>query len=859
MNEQANCPECNRPLSSDTPGGLCPACLLERGLESNTIGDAAGESNARWTPPPVAELTDSFPELDILELIGRGGMGAVYKARQKELDRLVALKILPPEIGQDESFAQRFAREAQALAKLSHPSIVTIHDFGQRGGLFFFLMEYVDGLSLRHVLNSGGVSAKEALAIVPQICDALQYAHDRGIVHRDIKPENILMNRQGQVKIADFGLAKLVGLAGTAGGGATKAPGARPGAPPEGVTQAGEKVMGTPQYMAPEQIDRPAEVDHRADIYSLGVVFYQMLTGELPAGRFEPPSHKVLIDVRLDEVVLRALEKEPARRYQQVSEVGHEVQTIVSTSNGAQQPPEENTQMEHAWGAVKVPAIGLIVAAGINLAALFALVAVFLIRVIASLGNQTHASVAIVPFLVLFAGLAADCAIFVGAMSMMRLRNRGLAITAAILALIAVPGNLIGLPMGIWALVVLSRREVVEAFEAVRAGSPSSGIKWDSLRSAIRPSLWTVAFHGVLLCLFVGAMVFVVPRFGKVFGDFDTDLPTATWYVLSLSGALQRFFCFLGLPVMLGLLATDAAACVLLHGLVGKRAHRIWSIVITLMILLSAVSCGLAMYLPLRSVVHSLDTPSGATQHPAQVAAYPWRVALSSGITVELIGVSEHPSAGKPWWRPDGKPLGQAPYARLSPGTLAQRGNVAREFAVRLTNLPQERIGSRWSTNPRGSYAVRSPVTVGGDPLPELRGLAVIVPAGQDHMTVKYGVAAGSWTTVATSGAVGSSSSSHEHVSVSFSKAIEKDGTVIVVIAHNATDQDIRVVAMDKAGTEIRTGSYSSGSAGGVNQITCTFANVSLDDIKEFRVQVRPYEWAEFRNVSVRPEAPARP
>lgn len=357
MTEQNKCMKCEAPLPSSVRGGLCPACLLKRGLESHTVGftdEDQAEAAKRWTPPTVEQLAPIFPELDILELIGRGGMGAVYKAREKQLDRLVALKILPPEIGREEAFAQRFAREAQAMAKLSHSNIVTIHSFGSRpitasGDLYFFIMEYVDGLSLRQLLDAGTVSPKEALAIVPQICDALQYAHDRGIVHRDIKPENILVNCAGQVKIADFGLAKLVGLsaAGTAGAGAAEqaadagsrgAPGStrRSTAEPV-VTQAGEKVMGTPHYMAPEQIERPREVDHRADIYSLGVVFYQMLTGELPKASpgqqglvFDPPSRKVLIDVRLDEVVLRALEREPARRYQQVSEVRTQVETIVA-------------------------------------------------------------------------------------------------------------------------------------------------------------------------------------------------------------------------------------------------------------------------------------------------------------------------------------------------------------------------------------------------------------------------------------------------------------------------------------------------------------------------------------------------
>jgi tRNA A-37 threonylcarbamoyl transferase component Bud32 len=289
------------------------------GLESNTVGTADTGTPARWVPPEPAALAVSFPDLEILELLGRGGMGAVYKARQTRLDRLVALKILPPEIGQDRDFTERFAREAQAMARLNHPHIVTIHDFGQTNALYFFVMEYVDGLNLRQVLDAERMAPREALAIVPQICDALQYAHDHGIVHRDIKPENILLNRQGQVKIADFGLAKLVGA--------------------DVSTRAAERVLGTPQYMAPEQVEHPAEVDHRADIYSLGVVFYQMLTGEFPAKLTEPPSKKVAIDVRLDEVVMRALEKDPERRYQQVSQVKTQMETIASSPPASHDRP----------------------------------------------------------------------------------------------------------------------------------------------------------------------------------------------------------------------------------------------------------------------------------------------------------------------------------------------------------------------------------------------------------------------------------------------------------------------------------------------------------------------------------------
>jgi serine/threonine protein kinase len=287
-----------------------------------------------FTAPTPEELARFFPQLEILTLLGRGGMGAVYNARQKDLDRLVAVKILPPGIGDDPAFAGRFTREAKALAKLNHPNIVTIYDFGRADGLFYFIMEFVDGMNLRQLLDVNRIAPREALAIVPQICDALQYAHDQGIIHRDIKPDNILLDRQGRVKVADFGLAKIIHRA-TANdwsdaSGMSDLSDAHPHR--SVTTTAAGKVMGTPQYMAPEQTDHPSEVDHRADIYSLGVVFYQMLTGELPGGQtFVPPSNKVVIDVRLDEVVLRALEKEPNRRYQQASILKTRVETILTT------------------------------------------------------------------------------------------------------------------------------------------------------------------------------------------------------------------------------------------------------------------------------------------------------------------------------------------------------------------------------------------------------------------------------------------------------------------------------------------------------------------------------------------------
>lgn len=338
--------QCGTLLPAGRLEGLCAACLLQQGVMTDSPTNRGGSS---FEPPSLAEVARLFPQLEILAFIGRGGMGAVYKARQPALDRFVALKLLATH-RTDAAFTERFSREARALAKLVHPNIVAVHDFGQVEGWNYILMEFVDGVTLRQLERSGRLSPREALQIVPQVCDALQFAHDNGVVHRDIKPENVLMDTRGRVKIADFGIAKL--------------------ARPEGdaFLTGAQDVMGTPHYMAPEQVERPQEVDHRADIYSLGVVFYELLTGELPLGRFQPPSRKVTVDVRLDEVVLRALEKAPEMRYQTAAEFRTEVETVRTTPRASapetameeEEEEDDGEQVslnEQLWKAVPVVAI----------------------------------------------------------------------------------------------------------------------------------------------------------------------------------------------------------------------------------------------------------------------------------------------------------------------------------------------------------------------------------------------------------------------------------------------------------------------------------------------------------------------
>jgi len=293
---------------SDPLHGLDPADLMAAAAMP-TDGGADTMPLQRADLPSLDEIAAAFPDLEILGLIGHGGMSAVFKARQPKLDRIVALKVLPKSLAATPGFAERFNREGRVLARLSHPSIVAVHDFGESGGFAYLIMEFVDGVNLRQAMRVGRFTPDQALKIIPAICDALQFAHTQGVLHRDIKPENILLDASGKVKIADFGIAKILD---EKSGDML-------------LTQSGAK-LGTAPYMAPEQIEQPSSVDHRADIYSLGVVFYEMLTGELPLGRFAAPSELSSVGGNIDEIVFRALEKERTRRQQSVDEFKTQVE-----------------------------------------------------------------------------------------------------------------------------------------------------------------------------------------------------------------------------------------------------------------------------------------------------------------------------------------------------------------------------------------------------------------------------------------------------------------------------------------------------------------------------------------------------
>jgi len=329
MDTMLICRQCRAPLPAHVLNNLCAACQRD-----GSRTPPASPAQRSFVAPEPAEMARHFPNLEVLELLAVGGMGMVYKARQPQLDRLVALKVLSPELSSEAAFAERFAREAQALARLNHTNIISIYDFGQRDGYYYFLMEYVEGENLYNLIREKHIGPEETKRIMVEICHALQFAHDEGIVHRDIKPSNILIDKKGRVKIADFGLAKLLAKEWES-------------TPPKGAQPT--LVMGTPNYMAPEQLEKPLEVDHRADLYAIGVVFYEMLTMELPIGRFEAPSHRAQVDERIDRVVLRALEKEPKRRYQSATQIRLAIEALNAGTSGGLSPDTHSSHSSWGW------------------------------------------------------------------------------------------------------------------------------------------------------------------------------------------------------------------------------------------------------------------------------------------------------------------------------------------------------------------------------------------------------------------------------------------------------------------------------------------------------------------------------
>jgi len=270
------------------------------------IRDMSESSQIIFQAPEIDQLAPLFPAYHIECLIATGGMSAVYRAVQKSLDRTVAIKILPREFSQDPNFCTIFEAEAKSMARLNHPNLIGVYDFGEVNGMLFIIMEFVSGQSLFHCAHGHAVEPNEVMRLISAVCSGLAHAHENGIIHRDIKPSNILLDHRNEPKIGDFGLAHPVGTG----------------------HQEGAEIYGTPGYTAPEVVNDPKSVNHRADIFSIGVLLHELLTGKLPADDPRPASQIAHCDLRFDAIISCATAENPEARYANAHQIIAEISNI---------------------------------------------------------------------------------------------------------------------------------------------------------------------------------------------------------------------------------------------------------------------------------------------------------------------------------------------------------------------------------------------------------------------------------------------------------------------------------------------------------------------------------------------------
>jgi WD40 repeat protein/tRNA A-37 threonylcarbamoyl transferase component Bud32 len=321
------CPDCKTPLKGDSPDGLCPACLLKHGLE--IISEIKEETPADLTTQeqPVRQKTDdsvqTFGDYELLELIDKGGMGIVYKARQISLNRIVALKMIRSGQLATTAEIQRFKTEATAAARLDHPRIVPIYEIGEHDGVYFYSMRLIEGENLSEAIRKKKLTQRKSAECLAKIARAVHYAHQHGILHRDLKPTNVLLDKDGEPHLTDFGLAKIIEQKDNE------------------LTQS-QAIIGSAAYMSPEQATgKTADISVASDVYSLGAILYEMLVGRPPftGENFvdvirqviekEPERPSALnpsVDPELETICLKCLEKESSRRYPSALDVALELE-----------------------------------------------------------------------------------------------------------------------------------------------------------------------------------------------------------------------------------------------------------------------------------------------------------------------------------------------------------------------------------------------------------------------------------------------------------------------------------------------------------------------------------------------------
>jgi len=292
------------------------------------IRDMSESSQIIFQAPEIDQLAPLFPAYHIECLIATGGMGAVYRAVQKSLDRTVAIKILPQEFSQDPSFCTIFEAEAKSMARLNHPNLIGVYDFGEVDGMLYIIMEFVPGQSLFHSAHGHAVEPNEVMRLISAVCSGLAHAHENGIIHRDIKPSNILLDHRNEPKIGDFGLAHPVGTG----------------------HQEGAEIYGTPGYTAPEVVNDPKSVNHRADIFSIGVLLHELLTGKLPADDPRPASQIAHCDLCFDAIISCATAENPEARYANAHQIIADISNIQNQVASAAAHPARPTARHGSTG-----------------------------------------------------------------------------------------------------------------------------------------------------------------------------------------------------------------------------------------------------------------------------------------------------------------------------------------------------------------------------------------------------------------------------------------------------------------------------------------------------------------------------
>ena len=350
------------------------APLLRLGLDDDLYETKPVRRRSSWEPPSVEDLQQALPQYEITAFIARGGMGAVYKGTQKALQRTVAIKVLPHDVDDgDGQFATRFKREAKALARLTHPNIVAIYEAGETRsdvpvatlnengdgnvaapraarGLLYIVMEFIDGTDVaRLIVSEGFVKPQRAIQITSAVCEALAVAHEEGIIHRDIKPSNVMLDGKGRVKVVDFGLARMTH-------------------PDNSMRTRADIALGTPDFIAPEARIAGAQVDQRADLYAVGVMLYQLLTGHVPRGRFAPPSSlRPHLDKAIDSFVDKALQTSPAQRYSTATEMKTAIDKVAQRSTSHRTDVSRSTEpTKRDWQMRMAASIGIIAAVGMS-------------------------------------------------------------------------------------------------------------------------------------------------------------------------------------------------------------------------------------------------------------------------------------------------------------------------------------------------------------------------------------------------------------------------------------------------------------------------------------------------------------